>query len=103
GAYALREDAHVRVDVVYLLFPDRAKAITNVITSFFFFLFAGALLWTGITFAKDSTAVWEVSFTEWAIQYWPVKWTIALGALLLLLQGFAILVRDITFLSGRRA
>ncbi len=47
--------------------------------------------------------MWEVSFTEWAIQYWPVKWTIALGALLLLLQGFAILVRDITFLSGRRA
>ena len=103
GALALREDSHVRVDVIYLMFSDRTKAIMNVVTSVFFFIFNGALLWSGIVFAMDSVNVWEVSFTEWAIQYWPVKLTIALGALLILLQGAATLVRDVLYLQGREA
>ena len=33
------------------------------------------------------------SFTEWGIQYWPVKLTIPIGAALLLLQGISRLVQ----------
>ncbi|UCE89234.1 MAG: TRAP transporter small permease subunit [Pseudomonadota bacterium] len=101
GAYALRDEAHVRVDVIYMHFSERGKAITDVITSVFFFIFTGALLWTGWTFAFDSISVAEVSFTEWAIQYWPVKLAIPVGAALLMLQGLARLIRDIMFLAGR--
>ncbi len=98
GAYALREDAHVRVDVFYVRFSDRVKAMVDIAASVFFFIFVGALLWTGFVFARDSVAVWEVSFTEWAIQYWPVKATIALGAFLILLQGLSKLVKDVLLL-----
>lgn len=103
GAFALREDSHVRVDVIYEKFSERTKAWTDIVTSFFFFVFTLALLVTGIVFALDSIRVWEVSFTEWAIQYWPVKMTIALGALLILLQGLAKLTKDIAYLRGVRA
>ena len=101
GAFALREDAHVRVDVFYVLLADRHKALLDVISSFFFFLFAGALLVTGAIFASDAIEVWEVSFTEWAIQYWPVKISIAVGALLLILQGLSKLIKDFMLLTGR--
>ena len=101
GAYALREDAHVRVDVLYLMFSDRIKIWLDVVSSTFFFLFAGALLVTGWIFAADAIQVWEVSFTEWAIQYWPVKSSIALGAALLLLQGLSKLIKDLTTLVAR--
>ena len=50
----------------------------------------------------DSVRVWEVSFTEWGIQYWPVKITLPLGAILLILQGFSRMVKDIMFLSEKR-
>lgn len=40
----------------------------------------------------------EVSFTEWGIQYWPVKFAIPLGAALLLLQGLSRLVKDVLVL-----
>ena len=103
GAFAYREDAHVRVDVVYLYLPDRLKVITDVATSFFFFVFSVALLLTGALFAWDSISVWEVSFTEWAIQYWPVKATIGLGALLLTLQGLSKLTKDVVYLTGKEA
>ncbi|MGD8710120.1 MAG: TRAP transporter small permease subunit [Ectothiorhodospiraceae bacterium] len=100
GAFALREDNHVRVDVVYQYLPRRGQAVVDVITSIFFFIFTGALLWTGWTFASDSMAVWEVSFTEWAIQYWTVKLAMPIGAALILLQGIARLIRDIAVAAG---
>jgi len=101
GAYALREGSHVRVDVVYALLPDRGKAIVDVISSLFFFIFTIALLWTGWTFASDAISVWEVSFTEWAIQYWPVKLAIPVGAALITLQGIAHLIKDILVVAGK--
>jgi TRAP-type mannitol/chloroaromatic compound transport system permease small subunit len=97
GAFALREDSHVRVDVVHEMLSERARALTDIVTSLFFFVFTLTLMVTGAIFALDSIEVLEVSFTEWAIQYWPVKITISLGALLITLQGLAKLSRDITY------
>jgi TRAP-type mannitol/chloroaromatic compound transport system permease small subunit len=103
GGFTLREDGHVRVDVIYLQLPKRARAVVDILTSIFFFLFCGALFWTGWNFMMDSISVWEVSFTEWAIQYWPVKSTLAIGALLILLQGVAKLTKDILIVTGKEA
>ena len=54
-----------------------------------------ALLVTGWTFFHDAYSVGEVSFTEWAIQYWPIKFALPLGAVLLILQGVSQLIKDI--------
>jgi TRAP-type mannitol/chloroaromatic compound transport system permease small subunit len=102
AGFALREDSHVRVDVIYLHLPDRLKALLDMITSIFFFIFAIALFWTGWLFMADSISVWEVSFTEWAIQYWPVKITMVIGPLLLTLQGFARLVKEVVIIRGKK-
>ncbi len=103
GAYAYREDQHVRVDVIYAKFSPRGKAIADIITSVFFFIFIGTMLVTGYRFAADAVNVGEHSFTEWGIQYWPVKLAIPIGAALLLLQGVAKLIKDILFVSRRGA
>lgn len=104
GAYAYLADAHVRVDIFYARLSPRGKAASDLATSVFFFIFAGTMLATGWIFMMDSVRVWEVSFTEWAIQYWPVKITITLGALLIVLQGVAKLITDVQVLAagGRR-
>ena len=98
GGFVLREGAHVRVDVLYMHFSKRAKAFVDVLTSVFFFIFVITLMVTGWTFFMDSYDVKEVSFTEWAIQYWPIKLALPLGGLLLLLQGLSLLVKDIAIL-----
>ena len=103
GAFTFREDAHVRVDVLYEYFSERAKMVTDLITSIFFFIFTITLLGTGWIFFSDSFAVLEVSFTEWAIQYWPVKATIFIGAILIILQGISKLATDITALKRQGA
>ncbi len=98
GGFCLRENAHVRVDVFYANFSKRTKAKVDIVTSMFFFIFLLSLLVSGWTFFMDSFSVREVSFTEWGIQYYPAKLSISLGALLLLLQGFARLLNDINTL-----
>ncbi len=101
GAYAYRDETHVRVDIVYSQLSARGRAICDVITSFFFFLFTGTMLVTGWRFASDAISVGERSFTEWGIQYWPVKLAIPVGAALLILQGISRLLRDIATVIGK--
>jgi len=102
AGFTERERGHVNVDIIHKYFPPRVKAAVDVFTSTIFFIFTIAILVTGYIFLKDSMRVWEVSFTEWGIQYWPVKVTLPLGAILITLQGFSRLVKDILFLSGKK-
>jgi TRAP-type mannitol/chloroaromatic compound transport system permease small subunit len=102
AGFTERERGHVNVDIIHKYFPPRVKAAVDVFTSTIFFIFTIAILVTGYIFLKDSLRVWEVSFTEWGIQYWPVKVTLPLGAILITLQGFSRLVKDILFLSGKK-
>jgi len=99
GAYAYREDQHVRVDVIYTKFSPRGKAAADIFTSVFFFIFIGVLFWTSWRFAADSIGNDEHSFTEWGVQYWPIKLMMPIGAGLLFLQGIVKLIKDIVFLS----
>ncbi len=103
GALAYKEDQHVRVDVLYAKLSRRNRAICDIITSVFFFIFIGALLWTGARFALDAIHVDEHSFTEWAVQYWPIKLAIPVGAALVLLQGIAKLIKDVLIVTNREA
>ena len=103
GAYAYCEDQHVRVDVIYTKFSTRGKAIADIITSLFFFIFIVTLFWTSLKFAMDSVSVGEHSFTEWGIQYWPVKLTMPIGAALMTLQGISKLIKDIMIVTRKGA
>ncbi len=101
GAFAYRDESHVRVDVIYEKLSVRTRAILDIVTSTVFFLFTGTLLITSFVFATQAMPTdgnWEVSFTEWQLEYWPAKLAILVGAALIVLQGLARLVRDIQFL-----
>jgi len=98
GAYGYRGDSHVRVDILYARLSPRGRAACDVFTSIFFFIFTITMLVTGWRFAMDSIGFDERSFTEWEVQYWPVKLMIPLGAALIILQGIARLAKDIALL-----
>ncbi len=95
GAYALAQDAHVRGDVLYRLFPVRLQAFIDFILYLVFF-FPGiiALAWYGYEIAGDSWRYKEVSWNSPArIQIYFFKSLIPLSGFLLILQGFAELIR----------
>ncbi len=95
GAYAHYHKQHVNVDVISYLWPPRVRAWVDSFTSIFFFLFVGMLAYTSWTFFMDSWEIREVSFTDWAPPYYPVKFTIPLAFVMLALQGVVKLIRDL--------
>jgi len=94
GGFCLRYGSHVRVDVVYMMMSPRARAIADLATSIVFFVFVVALVITGWIFFSDSFGMRQVSFTEWGIPYWPIKFALPLGGALLALQGLVNVLRD---------
>src|SRR3569832_61625 len=103
GAYAYKEDQHVRVDVFSAQLSKRGKAIADIITTNNKNNFIVTMLVTGYRFAAGAGNVNKHSFTEWGVQYWPVKLTMPIGALLLTMQGIAKLVKYIVIVREESA
>ncbi|GAJ07424.1 unnamed protein product [marine sediment metagenome] len=102
GAHTLYIKSHISVDIFYARFPLRTKAALDLFTWLLFYLFIGVLLWNGSMMFGVSLSRLENSNTTWGPPMYPAKFTVALGAFLLLLQGLAKLVRDIvTVATGR--
>jgi len=95
GAYTLAQDAHVRGDVFYRLFPVRWQARVDLLLYIIFF-FPGmmALFWYGWEIASDSWRYKEVSWNSPArIQIYFFKSLIPISGLLLMVQGVAEIAR----------
>lgn len=95
GGFALLHGDHVRVDVIYVKLPKRAQAGMDIFTSVFFFIFALAMLGTCWRFFSDSLSMLEVTDETWRIQYYPVKATMVIGSIILMLAGLSKLIKDI--------
>jgi TRAP-type mannitol/chloroaromatic compound transport system permease small subunit len=101
GAYTLSKNGHVRGDVLYGFFKPRTQALFDLILYFIFFI-PGiiALVYAGIYFAADSVAINEhTTQTANGPPIWPFKMIIPLAGVLLLLQGFAEIIRCIVCLQ----
>lgn len=96
ASYALKNGAHVAIDIISNKFSNRAQAIMDMIAyCLFFFPSVGIVFWRGIKFAGDSWAIKEVSWSEFPAPIYLQKTIIPVMAALLLLQGLAIFIRDI--------
>lgn len=97
GAYALSQDAHVRGDVVYRLFPTRVQGGIDLVLYIIFFMpGVFALTVYGYHFAADSWFYKEVSWSSPSrIQIYFFKTLIPVAGTLLLFQGIAEILRAI--------
>ena len=95
GAYALGQGRHVNVELLYLKFSPRTRAVVDLFTWLLFFFFCGLLLVKGWEMAYESFDFGETAPTPFAPPLWPIKLTIPLGAFLVLLQGLAKWIRDL--------
>ena len=94
GAYTLSKNGHVRGDVLYGFFRPRTQATIDLVLYVLFFL-PGivALTWAGWTFASESLAIREQTFSAEPLPLYPFKFVIPLAGGMLLLQGLVEIVR----------
>ncbi|MFO7784396.1 MAG: TRAP transporter small permease subunit [Desulfatiglandales bacterium] len=96
GAYVLLHNQHVKIDLIYLRFSTRGRAIIDTFTYLLFFLFIGLLLRYGIMIAWRAVELRQaVSPSPWGSPIWPTKLTVPIAALLILAQGLANFIRTV--------
>jgi TRAP-type mannitol/chloroaromatic compound transport system permease small subunit len=100
----MRIDGHVRIDIFSRLMSARGKAAMEVILgALFFFPVIGALVvsavgWTWYAWSIDERDVQ----TFWYARIGPIRTVVLIGLVLFLLQGFAVFVRNLEILLGRK-
>ena len=98
GAITLREDKHVRVDLIYRskLLKERHRAFVDVCGILFFLLpFCVVIIMTSAPFVYDAYYHNEMSPDPGGLPYrWIIKLILPLGFLLIALQGFVSLKQN---------
>ena len=100
GAYTLAAGGHVRADFVYIYLKPRGQAALDLILYLVFFV-AGilGLIYAGYDYASLSWRINEHStVTAEGPPIYPFKTVIPVAALLVMLQGFAEIVRCVVCL-----
>nr|WP_145552402.1 TRAP transporter small permease subunit [Variovorax boronicumulans] len=100
GAYTLAKGGHVRGDVLYGFFSPRAQASVDLTLYIVFFLPGViAMTWAGWTYAQESLAIREQTFSATPLPLYPFKFVIPVAAAALLLQGLAEIARCVICLK----
>lgn len=104
GAYTLLVQGHVNVDVIWGRLSTRGRAIIDICTVGFVFLYLGVLFWESLKVTITAWQIKETTMTFWAPPYYPLRTTVPVGCFLFMLQALAKLIRDIfTAISGKEA
>jgi TRAP-type mannitol/chloroaromatic compound transport system permease small subunit len=99
GAYTLKENAHVKVDIFSSKFSKRTLAIVDIITSVLVILFLFVLTWFATGLLLTQLQRKEVSQTVFAPPVFPLTLFIVIGSVMFLFQAIAKLIRDILFVA----
>lgn len=87
---ALRDDAHVRVDVfLHRLSPRRRAWIDLIGLVVFLIPFCLLMIWAAWNPVRNAWAIWEQSPDPGGLPRWPIKTAVPIAFLLLGLQGVA--------------
>ncbi|MFB6097929.1 MAG: TRAP transporter small permease subunit [Salinibacter sp.] len=101
AAYTLKYDDHVRVDVLYSRLSRRGQAWINVLGTILFLVpFCTVVLWHSVPFVVKSWQTLEMSPDPGGLPRYPIKTAIPVALVLVMLQGVALLIREIAVLRG---
>lgn len=99
GAYTLKENSHVNVDILLQRLPIKSKLrrILEVLGIVVTFIVCVIIVWLGIKYSWQSTKIWERSIHQTAFNppIWWFKWFIPISAGLVALQAVANLLKQI--------
>jgi TRAP-type mannitol/chloroaromatic compound transport system permease small subunit len=89
-AYALLHDGHLRVDLIYVKLPERARLAVDFAASLIGIVFSGLVIYLAWKYVLQSYAIGEGSPDPGGLPYrYVLKAFIPLGFALLLLYGIA--------------
>ena len=101
-AYGLKEDSHVRVDVLYDRFPPRWKAIVNIGGAVLFLLPLAVLIVEGsVWYVQEAYSSGEVSGDPGGLPHrWLIKLVIPASFVFLVVSATGFIIRNVRIFLG---
>ena len=100
GAWTLKVNAHVRVDLVYGSVSERVRTWIDLLGGLFFLLpLCILLIWFTWGWAWTSLVTHEASANAGGLPQWPAKMLLPIGFFILLLQAIAEIIKCILALT----
>jgi TRAP-type mannitol/chloroaromatic compound transport system permease small subunit len=97
AAYTLVEGRHIRIDFLYIRLSPKKRAIIDLAGFLILFLPAMSVIsYFAVAKAIEAVMVWEVSdISPWRPAMWPFRTSMAIGFVLLTIQGFCEVMKNI--------
>ncbi|MGH1438482.1 MAG: TRAP transporter small permease subunit [Cellvibrionaceae bacterium] len=102
--YTLRENGHVRVDVLYDNFPRSVQAWINIFGALIFTIpFSILIVYYGWDFFMDSWINQENKGDPGSLpRLWPIKFTISASFVILILSAITVILEESLVLAGKQ-
>lgn len=101
AAYTLKQNEHIRIDIVYGLFSRRVQHWIDLFGHLVFLMpFSLLMLWYLVPYVAQSFANGEVSTNSGGLVIWPAKALLLVGFILLALQGLSEIIKKIAVMRG---
>jgi len=100
GAYTLKMNEHVRVDLFYGIFPEKVRIWIDIIGGFLFLLpICVILVFFTWPWFVESWQIQEMSSNAGGLIRWPVKLMLPAGFLLMIFQGLSEIIKRVAALE----
>lgn len=101
AAYTLKQNEHIRIDIVYGLWSRRVQHWIDLLGTLLFLLpFTGIMIWLVQPSLMRSWNAGEVSMNAGGLIIWPAKAALLAGFILLYFQGLSELFKKIAVMRG---
>lgn len=101
AAYTLRENGHVRIDVIYGRVSERTRQWIDLLGHLFFLMpFTLLMVVYLVPYVTQSYSSGEVSTNSGGLIIWPAKALMLGGFVLLTIQGVSEIIKKIAIMQG---
>ncbi|TKW66008.1 MAG: TRAP transporter small permease subunit [Paracoccus denitrificans] len=101
GPFTLKNDDHVRMDLLYASLSERGKARLDLVTIWCLIFYLCVMLAGSISSLQYAIATNEKRFSMWNPSVIPIKSLMVVCLVLMLLQAFSLVFKHIATLRGR--
>ncbi|MCO5066186.1 MAG: TRAP transporter small permease subunit [Rhizobiaceae bacterium] len=101
AAYTLKQNEHIRIDIVYGMFSRRIQHWIDLLGHLFFLMpFVLLMIYYFVPYFLLSFRTGEVSTNAGGLIIWPAKALLLVGFTLLALQGVSEIIKKIAIMRG---
>lgn len=102
AAYTLKQNEHIRIDIVYSIWPRASQHWIDLLGHIFFLMpFTLLMVFYLLPYVWISFKSGELSPNPGGLIIWPAKLLLLLGFLLLACQGVSEIIKKIAVMRGR--